>query len=517
MDNPPETAIPHIPEVISTQDVSLQISDTIRREELLPEKMLLRLHSLYPASSRLTQKSHLFFFAEEQYAGLSGFRQLANELNEQGIALDSIAERELFIQVYRFRVTGHLLKQIDWNSYAKDPLFHLVFPQPGMIDEKVVAKYIGASSALERTSIAQFYSEHTNAHGSKQLLNKPWFTNEEGEVEVLPGSQHKYPQVQLIFDKQTQHCFSFCTYCFRHGQVCQDHEMLVQEDVAQIHEYLRKHTEVSDLLITGGDAGYITKDRLAQYVRPLKDDPSLKHIRTIRLGSRLLTFQPERILNHRYDEMLELFADLQRNGLTVMWMAHFSTPNELLNASTIAAIRRLQKHGVTLRGQSPMIRNVNIFFDEEGNLLADESAKSWIDMAKIFGTLQVGFHSVYCARQTGEFSYFSAPLSDVHRVFEQVYRELPSVNRPSRHVSMTISAGKVSMIGTVEINGRKAFALKFTEARNMKWIDQVFLAEYDETTSRIDQLKPFFGGDFFYCDELKTIETELAENLDKYI
>ena len=164
-----------------------------------------------------------------------------------------------------------------------------------------------------------------------------------------------------------------------------------------------------------------------------------------------------------------------------------------------------------------MIRNVNIFFDAAGNLLLDESAQSWIDMANIFGTLHIGFHSVYCARQTGEFDYFSAPLADVYRVFEQVYRALSSVNRPSRHVSMTISAGKVSMIGTLEINGRKAFALKFTEARNMKWIDQVFLAEYDETTSRIDQLKPFFGGEFFYCDELKAIEDELAESLQRYI
>ena len=516
MENTPETDFSETPDVLASRDVSAQTSETIRQEELLSEKMLLRLHSLYPASSRLAQRTSLLFFAEGQYAGLSGFRELVTELKKKGIVIEAIAERELFTQVYRFRVTSHLLNQIDWNNYTKDPLFHLVFPQPGMIDSAVVANYIGASSAMERTSIAQSYSENTNAHGSNQLLNKPWFTNVQGEIEVLPGSQHKYPQVQLIFDKQTQHCFSFCTYCFRHGQVCQDHEMLVQEDVSQIHEYLRKNTEVSDLLITGGDAGYMTKDRLTQYIRPLLDDASLKHIRTIRLGSRLLTFQPEKILNHRYNEMLELFSDLQRNGLTVMWMAHFSTPNELLNVSTIAAIRRLQKHGVTLRGQSPMIRNVNIFFDDEGNLLVDESAQSWIDMAKIFGTLQVGFHSVYCARQTGEFSYFSAPLADVHRVFKQVYRALPSVNRPSRHMSMTISAGKVSMIGTLEINGRKAFALKFTEARNMKWIDQVFLAEYDETTARIDQLKPFFGGEFFYCDELKAIETELAEKLSKY-
>ena len=62
----------------------------------------------------------------------------------------------------------------------------------------------------------------------------------------------------------------------------------------------------------------------------------------------------------------------------------------------------------------------------------------------------------------------------------------------------------------VEVNGRKAFVLKFNEARNMEWMDEVYLAEYDEEENTIEKLKPFDGGDYFYRKELAEIEEGLS-------
>jgi len=52
---------------------------------------------------------------------------------------------------------------------------------------------------------------------------------------------------------------------------------------------------MTDVLITGGDAGYMPVERLRAYVQPVLDDPRLLHVR-IAVGSRLLTYEPERIL-----------------------------------------------------------------------------------------------------------------------------------------------------------------------------------------------------------------------------
>jgi len=318
---------------------------------------------------------------------------------------------------------------------------------------------------------------------------------------------------RLIFDKSTQHCFSFCTYCFRHAQVRGDEDMFLQHDIKQIHDYLRQHKEVTDLLITGGDGGYMPAQRLEQYVEPFFDDPDLLHIRTVRFASRALTFQPEMVLSKKFDSMLELFDKIHANGIQLAWMAHFSTPKELLNPITIAAIRRLQNHGVVIRSQSPMMKHISLFPNADGSINIEKSAQNWIDLGLIFSTLLIGFHSMYCARPTGEHHYFSAPLADVMRIFDKIYRSLPSIGRPSRHISMTTSAGKLSLMGFSEVNGEMVFALKFNEARNMEWMDKVFHAKYDAQTNNISLLKPIDGDSFFFEDELAELEAELENAL----
>jgi hypothetical protein len=125
--------------------------------------------------------------------------------------------------------------------------------------------------------------------------------------------------------------------------------------------------------------------------------------------------------------------------------------------------------------------------------------------------LTIGFHSMYCARPTGEHHYFTVPLAELNQVFSKVYRSLASINRPSRYITMTSSAGKTSMLGVAEINGEKVFALKFNESRNMEWMDKVFLAKYNEKENTIEKLKPYAADKHFYEDELKEIENNLEE------
>jgi L-lysine 2,3-aminomutase len=271
------------------------------------------------------------------------------------------------------------------------------------------------------------------------------------------------------------------------------------------------HPEVTDLLITGGDAGYLPVERLEAYVKPIVEDPALVHIRTVRLGSRLLTFEPEMILTRKYEKKLAVFDMLHENGVQLAWMAHFSTPRELLNPSTIAAIRRLQKHGVVVRSQSPIMKHISLFTDGTGKVDIERSAQNWTDLGNILATLQVGFHSMYCARCTGEHHYFTAPLADVEKVFNRIYRSLSSINRPSRYITMTTSAGKLSILGTAVVNGETVFALKFNESRNMEWMDRVFLAKYDVKQNRVDLLTPYDTPKFFFEEELKEIERKLSE------
>ncbi len=486
----------------------------MRNENLIPTSLLSRLHNNFPHHSILKKESRAIFIAnsKNKYSGLDGFRKVCEILAEHGIVLSDIKERELFVEVYAFLATKHVLNTIDWNNYEEDQVFQLIIPQPNMIDKKVVEEYSRIKDDDERKKMVENYRDKTNPHDGKQILNRPSFYTEEGESEALDGGQHKYPQVFLLFDKTTQGCYAYCTYCFRHAQVRGDEDMFIQSNVHQVHEYLKKHKEVTDILITGGDAGYMPTSRLNEYLRPIMEDPELMHIKNIRIASRALTYEPNVVVSSQYNGTLELFKKLIDNGVQVLWMGHFSTPKELLNIHTIAAIRRLRANGINVRSQSPMMNHISLFMDENGKVDIDRSAQNWIDLGHILMMLGMQFHSIYCARPTGEHDYFTAPLADMNKIFSKVYRSLPSLGRPSRYITMTSSAGKTSLMGVVKVNGRKAFALKFNEARNMKWLDKVYLAEYDEVENTIEKLKPFDGGEYFYTEELAQIEKKLEDN-----
>ncbi len=505
----------HIEAIMGRFHFTEETKTIIRHEELLPKGLLHRLHLAYPQYSGFNEDAEFLFNEKKHYSGISGFREIVQVLADHGIKIGHLDERELFIRVYRFMATKHVLNTINWANFEKDSVFQLVFPQPGMMRADVTKKYLEARSDKEREKIAREYIRETNPHDGKQQLNKPTFINEDGEFEVVEGSQHKYPQCKLVFDVQTQNCFAFCNYCFRHAQVRGDDDMFIQKEVHQIHQYLKQHKEVTDLLITGGDAGLIKASRFEEYITPIIDDPELSHIKTIRLGTRVLTYHPEMIITREYDPMLKLFRKLYDNGIQLVFMSHFSTPRELMNPSTIAAIRRLKAHGATVKSQSPVMNHISLFQDENGNVDVDRSAGNWIDLGNLFAMLGIGFHSMYCARPTGEHHYFTQPLAQIDKVFSMVYRSLPSINRPSRYITMTSSAGKISLLGTLELNGQKLFALKFNEGRNMEWMDKVFLAYYDEKENTIAHLKPYGSEKHFYEDELVEIENLLLQSIQE--
>ncbi len=505
----------NVDELMRAYDFTQETIEIIKSEELLLPGLINRLHQCYPQYSGFARTGEAFFKGKSQYIGLKGFREILEHLKRRGIELGQIKEREFFLEVYRFMATKHILNTIDWSDYENDPNYYLIFPQPGMINQNDVQKYLDAGSDEERRKVVEAYQLKTNPHDGKQKLNKPFFYNNQGQLEILEGSQHKYPPIKLILDAGTQNCFAYCTYCFRHAQVRGDEDMFVQRDIGQVHNYLKKHREITDILITGGDAGYISYERLKEYVNPLIEDEELLHIRTVRIGSRAITYHPEFLLSDHFKEILELLKTVVENGIQVVWMSHTSSPGEIMNPGALAAIKRLKNYGLNIKSQSPIMNTISLYRDEHGKVDIDRSAQNWIDLGNIMAMVGIGFHSMYCARPTGEHHHFTSPLADISKIFNKIFRSLASINRPSRYITMTSSAGKTSLMGTTEINGEKVFVLKFNEARNMEWIDRVYFAEYDEEENTIEKLKPYKADKYFYEDELEEIEGRLEEALLK--
>ena len=181
----------------------------IRTENLVPPALLSRLHNSFPQHSLFKRKTTpIFNKGKNKYTGLSGFRMICAILKQHNIELSHIKERELFVEVYAFLATKHILNTIDWNNYEKDPVFQLVFPQPNMISKNIVEQYSTIEDDKERMKMVVTYRDQTNPHDGKQILNRPSFHWEDGVQEAIDGGQHKDPQVFLLFDKTTQGCYA---------------------------------------------------------------------------------------------------------------------------------------------------------------------------------------------------------------------------------------------------------------------------------------------------------------------
>src|SRR5512143_3732011 len=94
-------------------------------------------------------------------------------------------------------------------------------------------------------------------------------------------------------------------------------------------EYLRHKASVSDVLFTGGDPLVMKTATLRSYLEPLLA-PEFAHVSTIRLGTKSLSFWPQRFVSDDdADALLTLFARLVRAGKQVAIMAHINHWREL--------------------------------------------------------------------------------------------------------------------------------------------------------------------------------------------
>jgi L-lysine 2,3-aminomutase len=166
-----------------------------------------------------------------------------------------------------------------------------------------------------------------NPHPAGQLeLNTPHLAGGK-----LHGIQHKYRKTVLFFPSSGQTCHTYCTYCFRWAQFVKKFQLRISSnDVDSLREYLRKHREVANVLITGGDPMVMTPEVLARCITSITDDPNLEHIESIRIGTTALSYWPDKFLSDPgAEDTLRLFECVVESGKSLAFMAHFTHPREL--------------------------------------------------------------------------------------------------------------------------------------------------------------------------------------------
>lgn len=401
-------------------------------------------------------------------------------------------EMKVVSSVLPFRVNRFVIEElIDWNNIPNDPIFQLTFPQKGMLKGadylRMAELHRRAASKQEIKAAAQEIRASLNPHPAGQMeLNVP--RDEYGDP--IQGVQHKYRETVLFFPSQGQTCHAYCTFCFRWAQFVGDKTLRMSStEASELHRYLRRHHQVTDLLITGGDPMVMKTKHLKDYLEPLLK-PEFDHIRHIRIGTKALTFWPQRFLyDDDADELIDLLARLIDAGKHVAIMAHYNHWRELEPAVSRDAIARLRDIGAEIRAQGPLIAHVN------------DNAEDWVRMWKTQVSLGVIPYYMFVERDTGAQHYFEVPLAQAWEIYREAMKCVSGLGRTARGPSMSAGPGKVEIQGVAEINGEKVFVLRFIQGRNADWVQRPFFAQYDDKATWLNHLKPAFGEEKFFFED----------------
>lgn len=161
----------------------------------------------------------------------------------------------------------------------------------------------------------------------------------------VPGLVHRYPDRVLFL--VTDRCASYCRYCTRSRVVSGVGEQQLETQWEQAFQYLEKHTEVRDILLSGGDPLLFSDAKLDKILTRLRAIP---HIQFLRIGSRIPIFLPQRITP-------ELCAMLKKHH-PLFISIHSNHPKELTSEVRDGLVR-LAEAGIPLGNQSVLLRGIN--------------------------------------------------------------------------------------------------------------------------------------------------------------
>ncbi|MDT8436261.1 MAG: lysine 2,3-aminomutase [Gemmatimonadota bacterium] len=384
--------------------------------------------------------------------------------------------------VLPFRANDYVVDElIDWDRAPDDPIFRLTFPWPDMLEPEDFRRMEAALASGDAERVRGAATEirrRLNPHPAGQSdANVPRL-----DGEPVPGLQHKYRETVLVFPAAGQTCHAWCTYCFRWPQfVRSEAKRFATARARPDLEYVRRHREVTDVLLTGGDPLIMKTARLAAFVEPLLQ-PGFEHVRTIRIGTKAPAYWPYRFLSDDdADDVLRLFERVVESGRHLAFMAHFSHPRELSTPAARSALRRVRGAGAVIRTQAPIVRHVN---DDAGTW-----ARMWSEQVRL-GCVP---YYMFVERDTGAHAYFAVPLARALEIYGAAFRSVSGLGRTARGPVMSAWPGKVLVEGTADVAGRRVFVLRLLQARDPEQAGRVLFARYDPRATWLTDLVPAFG------------------------
>ncbi|MDB5417509.1 MAG: lysine-2,3-aminomutase-like protein [Phenylobacterium sp.] len=190
----------------------------------------------------------------------------------------------------------------------------------------------------------QFIPSEAELHATSEESADPIGDDAHSPVE---GVVHRY--VDRVLLKANHACAVYCRFCFRREMVGPDGlRPLTPRQLDAAFAYIAGHSEIWEVIVTGGDPFILSPRRIADLMARLS---RIDHVKVVRFHTRVPAVDPARITE-------ALVGALKTADKALYVALHADHPREL-TPDARAACARLVDAGIPMLGQSVLLRGVN--------------------------------------------------------------------------------------------------------------------------------------------------------------
>lgn len=180
---------------------------------------------------------------------------------------------------------------------------------------------------------------------------------DEDKDSPVPGLTHRYPDRVLLVS--THVCTMYCRFCTRkRTTMVRDGWDAVGRDDERMIEYIRDHTEIKDVIVSGGDPLTLPPAKLKFFLDNLREIP---HVDVVRIGTRVPVTLPQKLFD---PSLIDLLASAEK-----VWIqTHFNHPREITPEAE-RACKTLLRAGMPVNNHTVLLKGVNDDLDTMRELM----------------------------------------------------------------------------------------------------------------------------------------------------
>jgi lysine 2,3-aminomutase len=260
----------------------------------------------------------------------------------------------------------------------------------------------------------------------------------------VAGIVHRHPD-RVLF-KAVATCPVYCRFCFRRETIGPGKgNALSKEDFEAALAYIAAHSEIWEVILTGGDPFILSARRAAEITSRLA---AIGHVKVIRWHTRVPVTDPDRVTD-------ALVAALHAPGATTYVAVHANHAREF-SSDAKAAIARLADGGIPLVSQSVLLKGVN------------DNAQTLAELMRAFVENRIKPYYLHHPDLAPGTSHFRLKIEEGLALMQQLRAQLSGLAMPVYMLDIPGGFGKVPLeSANVE---RTAAGYRIRDTRG-KWHD----------------------------------------------